>query len=368
MTPGDRAAKPRNDPVALREIAGRWRERLQREKVSESTRAAFESWIDQCPEHREAYAQAERLAERLRAAAESPQILALRHETALRLTRRASGRHRLAAALAASAALAFVTVNLLAPHFTGDLAAWVKSWGPQAHHYATGTGERLAATLKDGSQVTLDTKSELEVAFTDAERTVRLVRGQAYFEVAKDKKHPFVVEVDGRRLVAVGTAFDVRVEPGRVQVTMVEGTVRVEPAGPPAAVDAGATLRSGDTGSGGTRPASGIPQTLISAGEQLLIRPGSADYVRPGNSDLVTSWRRGQLIFHDVRLEDAVFELNRYSDTQVSLQDPELADIRISGSFATGQPELFVEAVTTYFPIAVGRRSSEHIVLRVRRP
>src|SRR6202035_2168216 len=97
-----------------------------------------------------------------------------------------------------------------------------------AGHYETATGERLAFTLNDGSQVTLDTQSELKVSFSSAERSVRLTRGQAFFEVAKDAKRPFVVEVNNRRFVAVGTAFDVRVDGDQVRVTMVEGTVRVE--------------------------------------------------------------------------------------------------------------------------------------------
>jgi len=154
---------------------------------------------------------------------------------------------------------------------------------------------------------------------------------------------------------------------------MVEGTVRVESA---ASTE---ELRSArrDEGSGtdpGAAPHTApdtrmtVQQVVISAGEQLVIEPGTADHVRRGDPERVTSWRRGQVVFDGVRLGDAITELNRYSDTRVELADPELGNIRISGSFATGQPQVFIEAVTTYFPIEVSRTSAEAVQLKARRP
>ena len=216
--------------------------------------------------------------------------------------------------------------------------------------YTTAVGERLVVTLPDGSQVTLDTRSQLRVAWSKRERNVKLVRGQALFEVAKDRTRPFVVEARNQRLVAVGTAFDVRVEGRQMKVTMVEGTVRVEPAT--------ATLDG--------RTTSPSPVRMLTAGEQLVVNAQSEDYIHRTNPDRATSWQRGQLIFDDTRLEDAVGELNRYSQTQIVLADPTLADLRLSGAFATGRPNVFVEAVTSYFAVAVASRDSESIVLKAR--
>ncbi|MBS0580683.1 MAG: FecR domain-containing protein [Proteobacteria bacterium] len=349
------------------EAAGLWYERLHRDKVSDAVRAEFEAWLAQSAEHREGYAQAERVADLLKRSAELPAVLALRHEAALRLTRRTRRPYRALMALAAALALVAIgvgTASLTGLKPTQYFTAWLTSLGSQPHRYATGTGERLAATLTDGSQVTLDTQSELEVAFTPAERIVRLVRGQAYFEVAKDKQHPFVVEVDQRRLVAVGTAFDVRMDAHLVQVTMVEGTVRVEPlVSPVAAAEASGAPR-------GVSRAESLPppRTLISAGDQLLISDGTGDHIRPGDADRATAWRRGQLVFDGLRLGDAVAEMNRYSDTRIVLQDPQLADIRVSGAFAAGRPEVFVEALTNYFPIAVASQTADSVVLKASRP
>jgi transmembrane sensor len=135
-----------------------------------------------------------------------------------------------------------------------------------------------------------------------------------------------------------------------MKVTMIEGTVRVEPMT--------ATLDR--------RTTSASPARMLTAGEQLVVDAQSEDHIRPTDPDRATSWRRGQIIFDDTRLADAVGELNRYSETQIVLADPTLADLRLSGAFATGRPNVFVEAVTSYFAVAVASRDSQSIVLQSR--
>src|SRR5262249_53719521 len=154
---------------------------------------------------------------------------------------------------------------------------------------------------------------------------VHLLRGQAYFEVAKDHDRPFVVEAQNRRFVAVGTAFDVRLDGAQVKVTMVEGTVRVESVA--------------DTHAGSAdiqRPASppmAHTTNLITAGQQLVADSTLNDQVSRTDPERSTSWRRGQIIFDDTRLADAVAEINRYSEAKIELADPALADLRLSGAF-----------------------------------
>jgi len=221
----------------------------------------------------------------------------------------------------------------------------------QPSSYRTAKGERLSVTLKDRSQVTLNTQTELETAFTPTERRVILRGGQALFEVAKNPSRPFVVETKERRFVAVGTAFDVRVQEAGVQVTMVEGTVRVEHIAQGVARDVDATQ---------TR-ASGQIATLT-AGQQLTSKPGNRDEVRVANPDHVTSWQRGQVIFENARLADAIAEFNRYSESEIELENPSLEELRLSGAFVTDRPAVFVEALTTYFPIKVVR-ADDHVVV-----
>jgi transmembrane sensor len=96
--------------------------------------------------------------------------------------------------------------------------------------YETGAGQRSAVTLADGSRVTLNTRSRLEVAYTPRERRVRLVAGQGRFQVAKDAARPFVVTAGSRRVTAADAAFDLQLDREALSVTMPEGSVRVQPA------------------------------------------------------------------------------------------------------------------------------------------
>lgn len=326
----------------VRQAAATWHDRLQDEQVGAETRQACNQWLSQSPQHRRAYAAIGQTWSTLRTGAREPEILALRHETALRLTRNTSRSLRLlrfAAAAGLVLALGSVLVMLSSQRsiFAG---VFEPGNGETERTYATTVGERLAVTLRDGSQVTLDTQSRLRVAFSKRERTVELLRGQALFEVAKDRSRPFVVEARNQRLVALGTAFDVRMDDSQLKVTMIEGSVRVEHAM-------------------GTVP-------ILTAGEQLVVDAQSDASVHPADPERATSWRRGQIIFDDERLANAVGELNRYSELKIVLADPTLADLELSGAFATGRPDVFVEAITGYFPIAVASRDSQSIVLKAR--
>ncbi|WP_431286753.1 FecR family protein [Roseateles chitinivorans] len=104
--------------------------------------------------------------------------------------------------------------------------------GGDTPHYATGVGEQRSVVLADGSRLSLNTSTQVDVFLTHERRTVRIVRGEAFFEVAKDANRPFVVQALGSEVVALGTAFAVRLsEPGAsargLAVTLIEGRVNV---------------------------------------------------------------------------------------------------------------------------------------------
>jgi transmembrane sensor len=368
---------------SIRDRAAAWHDRLHRDKVSQETRSACASWLAESAEHGTAYEAIDRTWSSLQSAAHDPQMLALRHETALRLARRTTLRtqHLRLSAAAVILLVLGITVAVFTTRSSTDwaLAASVRDLfhSYTDSSYATARGERLTVPLEDGSQVTLDTQTELTVAFTKAERTVRLKRGQALFEVAKDRTRPFIVQVHNRRFVAVGTAFDVRLDGEQIKITMIEGTVRVERAtSPNASTNATApgerrTPRNSQSASDtadldpGAAAKAALVATLT-AGEQLIVDAASQDSVRPADADRATSWRRGQIVFDNTRLADAIAELNRYSDLRIELGDPALADLRLSGAFATGRPTRFLEAVTAYFPIEAAPSGRHTVLLRAR--
>lgn len=206
------------------------------------------------------------------------------------------------------------TVLLL---FTGVLL-WQRDGGQR---FTTEIGGREIATLSDGSRVTLNTDTELRVAFASAERTVILDRGEAMFEVESNAKRPFVVEVAGRRVTAVGTTFLVRRHPNAVSVTLMEGKVKVE-------------------STAGVR--------MMTPGQRMILRDNGAVGVDRPAIDSITSWRRGELVFSDTPLNEAVTEMNRYTRKPIHLSVAP-GDKRLSGIFATNGGRQFGELVAELY-------------------
>lgn len=89
--------------------------------------------------------------------------------------------------------------------------------------------------------------------------------------------------------------------------------------------------------------------------------------IRTADAERATSWRRGQVIFENTSLADAVAELNRYSEKKIELSGPELPELKLSGAFATGRIGVFVEALTTYFPVEVVHADDRVIILDISR-
>jgi transmembrane sensor len=333
----------------LHETAAAWFDQLREKDTSAETRRALAAWLAESSEHAAAYGSIERTWSQLKSAAQDPAVLELRHETAMRLTRKTAVT-RLSWRWAAVAMIVLsvgTTLWVWASH--AGFGSWPLAWlkeeisNPITQSYATKTGDRLKIALHDGSQVTLNTETQLEVTLSKISRTVRLSRGQALFEVSKDKSRPFVVQSENRRFIAVGTAFDVHLDGQQVKVTMLEGTVRAE----------------------GTEPDSNL-RTTVTAGEQLITGAHAEDQVRRIDPERETSWRHGQVIFDDTRLGEAITELNRYSSTHIELADPKLADLRLSGTFATGEIRAFVESIVAYFPIQIEHTDARTVTLRAR--
>lgn len=252
---------------------------------------------------------------------------------ATRNRRQSAGRRRLVgAALAASflGALLWVSAPALGPNTP---AATVTE---NVQRYETAVGQRRDVILSDGSRVTLNTASLIEVRYSAERRDVKLLAGQALFQVAKNPDRPFVVSARDRQVTALGTAFDVWLQgDGRLQVLLVEGHVRVDPVRP----------------KGIARLVPALARTDLTAGEQLLAdASGDADVVA-ADVERDTAWNRGVLIFRNDSVGDAVREVNRYSQVPIVVDDPRVASLKISGIFPTASREDFVAALEALYPV-----------------
>ena len=340
------AAPARDHDRALLEQAAGWHDRLSSGPLSDAERQSFETWRAANPAHAAAFAEIEAAHATARAFANSNEMLALRQETLSRLVVRRAPPWRLYAATAAVALLLVAATLLLVgrnPIVPAGQPPQIAQHAPT--EYRTAIGERLAATLPDGSRITLNTDSRVRVAYSDRERRLVLERGQALFEVARGQPRPFVVLAAGQRITATGTVFDVRIEPGnRVKVALVEGRVLVR------ADRAGAAETA-------MRPS----EILLAAAPTAAATVTSAPEI-----EQLVSWRNGMLIFQDDSLAEAVAEMNRYVRQPILLQDARLRDLRISGAFRTGETDTFIEALELSFPVRVVERRSDAIVLASR--
>jgi transmembrane sensor len=348
------------DPATPYEIAAEWLLREEASRISSAERLRLETWLQSSPLHRQAWDNVHHAANIAARNAADPRIMAMRTAAlSARAERRTAPVWRMVAAasiLMLAGGAYFVGKSPRAPGAASTVLRDVASaggaapglWGPAI--YSTKVGERAAVTLADGSVVTLDTDSVIKVQYTNRERGVRLVRGQAFFQVAKHKSAPFQVYAAGQRITAVGTRFDVRIGNGSdhaaLHVALLEGVVKI------------ARLSAGD------KTSAGRPAITLAPGEVLEdAGSGALQRVINTNPDRWTSWRGGVLDFNDVRLDSAVSELNRYTTKHIKIADPRLAGLKVSGVFNTDDPEHFAQMLAEAFPIKVTRDSEGAPVL-----
>lgn len=331
---------------SLEEIAAGWMARQRSGVISAEEATELETWLAAEPANREAYEHVEglwRAAAHLRA---DPQIMALRDEAARAWPPRARPRWVPAAAAAAAAFAVLGGWQAISPQTapTNELA---RSSNEQV--FSTGVGQTATVTLSDGSVVTLDTDSRVRARRVGAQRRVWLDRGQAFFKVAHDAAHPFVVAAGGRTITALGTAFNVRLDHDRVEVVLAEGRVRVEGAKPLLALAP-------------QRP----PAAELAPGSRLIAAPDQQWQIAKINVDAATSWRRGQLVFVRRPLGEVVDEINRYSEKKIVVADASLAEAPITGGFPEGDVEAFVRAVEGYGLATVSSDNDSKVVLSTR--
>jgi transmembrane sensor len=207
----------------------------------------------------------------------------------------------------------------------------------------TGPGEQRTVQLSDGTQVSLNANSRIVVQYDDRVRKVTLAKGEALFNVIKHQLRPFVVVIGDRKVVAMGTAFEVRREDpsgSAFAVTLVEGRIAIEPISWPDALP--------------SESLSGLK--LLNPGERLRFGGNLAEKKDSPTIERVTAWQRGQLIFDDTSLGEAAAEFNRYGTRKLSIDGPELAELRVGGVFKISDPSSFAQAMASAYHLRIRDR------------
>ena len=321
-------ASPKLSDAVLEEAAG-WRMRMDDAGWTGVDEAALDAWLAADPAHEQAFAAAGDVFDYFEEHAAAPEMMRARRDAIHRAQKQAGGRWteralrlpaptRIAAGIAAAAVL--------------GAAVYPAVDGKDV--YSTDFGERRVVTLADGSKISLDGETKLVVRYTKGARELKLVSGQARFDVARDPLRPFKVAARDQTVVATGTAFNIDVSAPVVCVTLIEGRALV--------------LR---------REARPIE---LEGGQQLLA--SARPVVEHANLTETTAWQQGKIIFDDEPLTEAVERVNRYSERRVVV-DASARSQRVSGVFNAGDVDAFVEAVTFYLPVNA-TATPRQIVLR----
>jgi transmembrane sensor len=212
---------------------------------------------------------------------------------------------------------------------------------PATQSFATAKGEHRTVKLADGSTLELNAGTRLSVTLGRHDRHVVMPEGEAVFDVAADKARPFLIAAGDRTVRVVGTRFDVRRRAGLLSVTVERGVVEVQPS----EGAAGRTFR-------------------LHPGQRLDHVEGAASVqVSAADPQQVFSWKSGRLIYRDQPLGDVVADLNQQFARPIRIEDPALAQTRVSGVLVLDDQAAVIRRLALLAPIKA-LPSADGIVLR----
>lgn len=296
--------------IHVLEAAAQWYVDLRESNSAPAQQSAHAQWLTADPRHRQAWARVQRLENTL---ARVEPVVATPVLNGLRSNRRAT--------------LQVLSTLLLAGG--SGLLAWKSvPWQPRRADYHTGYGERRNLRLDDGSQLTLDTNSAVDVRYSKQLREIKVLRGQILIETAQDNlARPFIVHTRQGSIRALGTRFLVHSECRETHVDVLQHAVEVRPAEHPEQA------------------------TRVASGQRLRFsaRHAAAPEQAPIHSE---AWSKGLLVVSNWRLADFLAELSRYHPGQLRAA-PAVADLRISGAFQLADINAVLDNLATTLPVRV---------------
>lgn len=222
---------------------------------------------------------------------------------------------------------------------------WVSGvWRPLSADYVSDVGLPRTIELPDGSRAFLNARSAIDLRFDSKTRTVLLVEGQAYFEVAVDPNRPFVVNANGVSVTALGTAFDINrnLTEARAEITVTHHSVRVQSRLQAEAIDTAAVLNEGEY--------------------VLVDQDGRIGGVVVRAASTALAWRNGTYVAEDRPLEDVVSALSAYYRGVVFIESRALRKLRVNAVLDLRDPLGSLEALRQGLPLSV-RHVSNYLVI-----
>ncbi len=316
---------PITDDMTIDACAAAWVAREDRGPLDEAATLERDRWLAADPRHLGAYARARAVFVRTGRAAALANGLA--GGGGGRRPRARGWLRGIGWGAGIAAGLALVAVGLHGAFQGGDT-------------YATRKGEVLRVPLQDGSAITLNSATEVEVDYDRTRRGIRLLHGEAIFDVARNRDVPFVVEAGGTSVTAVGTSFSVRLDRPRDEQVLVlvrEGIVDV------------------------AETASTTAPARVLANSQVVAHRGKGIRVERLPEDGLAqklAWREGMLSFNGDTLGSAAEQFLRYSDLRIVIDDPGVRERRIVGLYSASDPAGFARSVALSLGLVAERRGN----------
>lgn len=359
----------------IEEEAAAWIWKLDDERATSVTQAAFKAWLAEDPRHRKVYESLTQTWD------EFDDLAVLKHQFKLDTIMdgvQADERKRfwstpktliqagMAAAVAIFAGLSLGPLLFPASDTPVDVSVATQL------SYATAVGQQRQVTLEDNSTIELNTNTIVEVDYTDKHRLVRLEKGEAHFIVEKDANRPFIVAAGDTGVWASGTAFNVyRAPDAPVEVMVTEGTVDLMKV--PSATDVVATFRArlkAQAAAKVTPTREQMQMIRLSAGQSVKAPAVKFTYNTKDDPKLILhvsrsamdrqlAWRQGRLVFEGERLEAVVNELNRYTEARLVITDDKILGRQVGGNYKTSDVEGLLLELERRLNIQVARKEGK---------
>ncbi|PCK08191.1 MAG: hypothetical protein COA42_10305 [Alteromonadaceae bacterium] len=355
-----------------RASAAHWLTEMQSPTWDDAQQNRFELWLQQAPLHRETYLQMQHVWEDLSELADSPEALRLQNATPSEQTTNAPTTQapshpaqtvttwirKLLDGLTWFKPLAFgsaASISLCVALYLGFLnlpaskkAEWIQ--------VSTEVAEIQSLNLEDGSQIILNGQSTLQYRLLRERREVKLLSGQAFFDVASDVNRPFIIDSGEVRIKVVGTQFDVKNIQSIVQVAVLEGHVKVS------------TLTADNTSnniSSNTSDKAEIPQIRsLYAGNKIEIRRGEPlGKVKTISRKQIASWKNGSLIYENTPLREVIDDINRYYPGTIEIDGNALGDIPITAAFSLKNIDKVPAMIQHLLPIEITTHEGNKLIL-----
>jgi transmembrane sensor len=331
------------DPI---DEASLWITRLDR-GLSNQELSELKTWLQVSPAHVETFMQLVELWDKMESLSQLGELFPHKPQ-------HVSSKKMPVLAWAASfifASLISLGLWLNADVFLGQSAVQVVQFNDE---YETKIGEQSTFFLQDETQVRLNTNSLVKVTYTDKQRVFELLRGEMHVVVAHNKQKPLSVYAGSNIIQAVGTAFNVEIGSGEVELIVTDGKVLVS------------DINSQTVSPLKLKNVHLSPQSFaVSKGQKAQLKASNTSIIGSDEGKLASdlAWQQGNLIFRGESLFDAMQEVARYTNYQFDFDDEETKKLQIAGLFKTSDISGLLAALESNFDVIFEKISSNRIIL-----